>query len=239
MAYWQLMLLTIVLFEVVAFVTKGDIQKKYIRMLNVISTIGAIIYAGFMLMLYTFSFPQSEAVGLASFRRYLNTYWMIIWVFAGLIVATSVARRVKNLKDLKVLWILLAFIWIVVIDPAEVRKLYPTTPSVSTAALDGNVEEGESIYVLDTSVDNDPMYTRCFIEYRLWPVTVDGDSYENLENSTDKEEFWSKIGAYDYLYVASVNQEFFDIYNLSVEENRLYKIEENGTGIVLNLVGGE
>jgi hypothetical protein len=74
MAYWQLMLVTIVLFEVVAYIVRGDIPKKYIRMLTVISTLGAVIYAGFMMMLYTFSFPENEAVGLASFRRYLNTY---------------------------------------------------------------------------------------------------------------------------------------------------------------------
>jgi hypothetical protein len=225
MAYWQLMLVTIVLFEVVAYIVKNDIPKKYIRMLNVIATLGAAIYAGFMMMLYTFSFPESEAVGLASFRRYLNTYWMIIWVFAGLIIIASVARCAKGLKDLKSLWILLAVLWIVVIDPAEVRKLYPTTPSVSTSVLAENVSEGETIYVLDTNVDNDPRYTQCFIRYRLWPVTVDGGSYEDLYDTVTAEELLNTIQGYDYLYVASDNQDFFDKFDLNVEVKGLYRTD--------------
>jgi hypothetical protein len=146
-------------------------------------------------------------------------------VFAGLIIIASVARRAKGFKDLKTLWILLAVLWIVVIDPAEVRKLYPTTPSVSTSVLAENVSEGETIYVLDTNVENDSKYTQCFIRYRLWPVTVEGGLYEDLYETATAEELLNTIQGYDYLYVASENQDFFEKFGLNVEVNGLYRTD--------------
>lgn len=244
MAYWQLILVTIVLFEIIAYIAKEQIQKKYIRMLNIVSVIGAIIYAAFMMMLYTFSFNEKEATSLASFRRYLNTYWMMIWIFAGLVLIAFVAQRAERLAEMKPLWIMLAVLWIIVIDPAEVRKLYPTTPSVSTGVLLDNMQEGDSVYVLDTK-EGDSLYTRCFIKYRLWPMTVDGATYADLHDTTQREELLERLKEFDYLYVVEADTSFFDEYNLTndgqilFEDKSLYKIDDIDSDVRLSLIGRE
>ena len=244
MAYWQLILVTIVLFEVIAHLCKDQIPKKYIRMLNIVSTLGAIIYAAFMMMLYTFSCSEGEATSLASFRRYMNTYWMIIWIFAGLIIISVVAQRGKRLVELKILWIILAVLWIVLINPAEVRKLYPTTPSVSTGVLAEYVQDGESVYVLDVS-ENNTLYTRSFIKYKLWPVTVEGAIYMELQDKVTCDDFLKDLKDYDYLYVVKADEVFFEKYNMSdrgvelSQDKALYKIKENDATEMFKLLGKE
>jgi hypothetical protein len=59
-------------------------------------TVGAILYTYGLLVLYLFRFGAYEAVRLASYERYLSTYWAGIALFVALVSIWLVAGRVPT-----------------------------------------------------------------------------------------------------------------------------------------------
>jgi hypothetical protein len=86
----------IVLFAIVLAIAEWQVSRRMGRRFGFASigtvVIGAIAYTYGLLILYLFRFGEYEAVRLASYERYLGTYWVgialfvaliTIWLFAG------------------------------------------------------------------------------------------------------------------------------------------------------------
>lgn len=240
MTWWQIFLLTIALFEVLRHIVTTQEEKKYIRILNVITAISALGYMFYMNVLYVFSFNEKEAIGLASFRRYLNTYWMCIWTLLVLLFISIIAKRAKDMTQYGYLWILVVILWVGVISPNEVMKIIPVRPSVEAAVLVDNVQENQSVYVLQEEKD---AYALTFLQYTIWPNSVDGIDYSNLKEELSKEEFLEMISSYDYLYVKETDKDFFDNIGLvptnkdEFESLTLYRIDKTSDNVTFEFVG--
>lgn len=227
MTWWQIFLLTIALFEILAYLTRDQIDRRYIRMLNIVTACSALGYAFYMSVLYVFSYDRIEATSLASFRRYLNTYWMCIWTFLLLLSITLLAKKAKETANTMPLWALLAVLWVGFISPEEVLKIIPTSPSVSGAVLAENLQEDDTVYVLQ---ETDNLYTLTFLRYTVWPHTVEGSDYETLKAQETAEELLDTLSGFDYLYVKESDAEFFNSLGISpadqeaFEDQALYQI---------------
>lgn len=240
MAWWQIFLLTIALFEVLVYITKTQKEKKYIRMLNVITAVSALAYVFYMCVLYVFSYNLTEATNLASFRRYLNTYWMCIWTFLILLFISIIAQRAKDMSQYGSLWVLVIILWVGIINPEEVRKIIPVRPSVESSVLVENIRDDQSVYVLQ---EKDDLYALTFLRYAMWPNTVDGEDYSNIKEEISKEKFLEMVSSYDYLYVKETDENFFG--NIGVipadkdkfESVTLYRIDKTSGDIKFLFVG--
>ena len=100
------------------------------------------------------------------------------------------------------------------------------------------------MYVLDVS-ENNTLYTRSFIKYKLWPVTVEGAIYMELQDKVTCDDFLKDLKDYDYLYVVKADEVFFEKYNMSdrgvelSQDKALYKIKENDATEMFKLLGKE
>lgn len=240
MTWWQIFILTIALFEILMCFVKTQEEKRYIRVLNVIVAVSALGYAFYMCVLYVFSYNETEATNLASFRRYLNTYWMCIWTLLILLFVFIIAKRTNDMSQYRSMWALLVILWVGVIHPDEVMKIVPVSPSVANSVLVENVQEEQSVYVLQAERD---LYALTFLQYSIWPSNVDGKEYSGLEEVVSKEGFLELISSYDYLYVKEADAVFFE--NIGVlptdRENfdnlTLYRVDKTNGDVKLLFVG--
>jgi hypothetical protein len=85
----------IVLFAIVLATFEWLVSKRMGRGFGLASlgtvTIGAVVYTYGLLVLYLFRFGEYEAVRLASYERYLGTYWAGIALFVALVAIWLVA----------------------------------------------------------------------------------------------------------------------------------------------------
>jgi hypothetical protein len=85
----------IVLFAIVLATVEWLVSKRMGRRFGLASlgtvTIGAVAYTYGLLVLYLFRFGEYEAVRLASYERYLGTYWAGIALFIALVAIWLVA----------------------------------------------------------------------------------------------------------------------------------------------------
>lgn len=85
----------IVIFAIVLATFEWLVSRRMGRKFGLASlgtvTIGAVVYTYGLLVLYLFRFGDYEAVRLASYERYLGTYWAGIALFAALVAIWLVA----------------------------------------------------------------------------------------------------------------------------------------------------
>lgn len=240
MTWWQILLLTVAIFEVLAYIVKTKSEKNCIRMLNIITGISALGYAIYMNVLYVFSYNETESVGLASFRRYLNTYWMCIWTLLVLLFISVIAHEIKEISQSRGLCILAVILWVGIIDSNEVMKIVPVAPSIESSVLRENIQENQSVYVLQEKND---LYALTYLRYAIWPSAVEGIDYSSLREEISREEFLKEVSAYDYLYVKEMDESFFhDLGIIPVEQNKfegstLYRIDKESSNIEFVFVG--
>ena len=99
----------IVLFAIVLLSLEWLVSRRMGRRFGLASvgtvTIGAVVYTYGLLILYLFRFVEYEAVRLASYERYLGTYWAGIAVFVALVaiwlVAGSTSGHAVNVAKAK------------------------------------------------------------------------------------------------------------------------------------------
>ena len=89
-----------VLFAIVLAIAEWLVSRRMGRRFGFASIgtviIGAIVYTYGLLVLYLFRFGEYEAVRLASYERYLGTYWAGIALFVALITIWLVAGSVSS-----------------------------------------------------------------------------------------------------------------------------------------------
>lgn len=90
----------IVLFAIVLAIVEWQVSRRMGRRFGVASIgtviVGAIVYTYGLLILYLFRFGEYEAVRLASYERYLGTYWAGIALFVALITIWLVAGSASS-----------------------------------------------------------------------------------------------------------------------------------------------
>jgi hypothetical protein len=90
----------IVLFAIALAIVERQVSRRMGRRFGFASIgtviVGVIVYTYGLLVLYLFRFVEYEAVRLASYERYLGTYWAGIALFVALITIWLVAGSTSN-----------------------------------------------------------------------------------------------------------------------------------------------
>ena len=97
----QLIALFLLLIGVLEYLVSRRSGQKFNFGLIVITALGAVAYTGGLLVLYLFRFGDFEAVRLASYERYLATYWagIILLIVLVALWLLSVSPRESNGED--------------------------------------------------------------------------------------------------------------------------------------------
>jgi hypothetical protein len=127
----QLILLFAVVLVVLEIMVSRRMGRKFGIALIGVATSGAIVYTIGLLALYLFRFGEWEAVRLASYERYLGTYWagvvlcvalVTIWLVAGAASSEQVQglkRKIEGLPEM----VLAGVVFLSIFALSPVQKL--------------------------------------------------------------------------------------------------------------------
>lgn len=188
-------------------------KKKENYCLAGVYLFGSVAYSFTLLILYLYSFSYEEALELASFDRYMNSY-----LLAGTTLCLSLAfnQIKKEISYVITLAVLLLFV--------ECTDLYQLVPGYDNSTLFANV-----LIVDQQDFHNEPMDRNelsCVKTEFGWL-----DYYTYSEESV--EELKEKLQQYDTVYIMSYDDNFFKAWvelggSELIETNDLYSIEKEG-----------
>ena len=94
-------LLILFIFAITIIFTKDKLHKKRTGLVMLLSTGGFIGYYWVLIISYAFIFREAVAEGLASYNRYIQTYY-VGWLFIAVVMLAIGARKTKPACVLKV-----------------------------------------------------------------------------------------------------------------------------------------
>ena len=239
---------------------KDEKDKKKIATVIISLNIGFVLYCLLLLATFMFAFTETEGRALASYSRYMSTYF-IAWVIITLGLASN--SKIKN----TILPIIIAIL--LCLYPINIANLMDTTSRKNLSGIDDeirteaniiqeNVNLSDKVYIIYQNIGGgyeyhklrysiSPIITNLMYEWSLGPKYYDTDIW-NLDLT--KEEFEKKLidENFDYVFIAKIDKQFVDIYgslinfdfttqNYEELNNKLLKIEKiNENEVILNLV---
>lgn len=256
----KLVVLLDILGIILYLMNKNEEDKKKIATVIISLNIGFVLYCLLLLATFMFAFTETEGRALASYSRYMSTYF-IAWVIITLGLASN--SKIKN----TILPIIIAIL--LCLYPINIANLMDTTSRKNLSGIDDeirteaniiqeNVNLSDKVYIIYQNIGGgyeyhklrysiSPIITNLMYEWSLGPKYYDTDIW-NLDLT--KEEFEKKLidEEFDYVFIAKIDKQFVDIYgslinfdfttqNYEELNNKLLKIEKiNENEVILNLV---
>lgn len=201
---------------------------------------GAVLYTIGLLVLYLFRFSEYEAVNLASFDRYLGTYWVGVVMFLSLCAIVFIAEDEdgRQLSLTSRSWYLssgikFSVLWLaVLIVVAPIRPLanfvrnpvalsmtaradyLPVIEAANAAGVDGD----DRVWIISQFSTG---YEYWILRYELMPSPVNY-GYWTLGKPKDSSDIWTadlapedwsqQLEEYDYVLVHVTNPSFAETY---------------------------
>ena len=245
---------------IIYLVNKDKQDKKKIATILLALNIGFGLYCLLLLATFMFAFTETEGRALASYSRYMSTYfiaWIIITV--GLALNSKIKNVILSLT-IAIMLCLYPTSVISIVDITSRKNLSGIDDEIRTEAniIKENVELNDKVYIIYQNIGGgyeyhklrysiSPIVTNLLYEWSLGPKYYDTDIW-NLDLT--KEEFEKKLidEEFDYVFIAKIDKQFVDIYgslinfdfntnNYEELNNKLLKIERvNENEVILNLV---
>ena len=245
---------------IIYLVNKDKQDKKKIATILLALNIGFGFYCLLLLATFMFAFTETEGRALASYSRYMSTYfiaWIIITV--GLALNSKIKNVILSLT-IAIMLCLYPTSVISIVDITSRKNLSGIDDEIRTEAniIKENVELNDKVYIIYQNIGGgyeyhklrysiSPIVTNLLYEWSLGPKYYESDIW-SLDLT--KEEFEKKLidEEFDYLFIAKIDKQFVDIYgslinfdfntnNYEELNNKLLKIERvNENEVILNLV---
>lgn len=245
---------------IIYLVNKDKQDKKKIATILLALNIGFGLYCLLLLATFMFAFTETEGRALASYSRYMSTYfiaWIIITV--GLALNSKIKNVILSLT-IAIMLCLYPTSVINIVDITSRKNLSGIDDEIRTEAniIKENVELNDKVYIIYQNIGGgyeyhklrysiSPIVTNLLYEWSLGPKYYESDIW-SLDLT--KEEFEKKLidEEFDYLFIAKIDKQFVDIYgslinfdfntnNYEELNNKLLKIERvNENEVILNLV---
>ena len=245
---------------IIYLVNKDKQDKKKIATILLALNIGFGLYCLLLLATFMFAFTETEGRALASYSRYMSTYfiaWIIITV--GLALNSKIKNVILSLT-IAIMLCLYPTSVISIVDITSRKNLSGIDDEIRTEAniIKENVELNDKVYIIYQNIGGgyeyhklrysiSPIVTNLLYEWSLGPKHYESDIW-SLDLT--KEEFEKKLidEEFDYLFIAKIDKQFVDIYgslinfdfntnNYEELNNKLLKIERvNENEVILNLV---
>ena len=243
-SYVVVLVLIVAGFLCLSVFVSGKLAKRRLVFSGIWTAASGVFYAVLMYFLYATAFNEHEAVGLASYRRYMNSF--IISVLFLLVAAYYDSGLWK--KHIRVFCLLPAILLLdlIVFHRDAFNQVLPGTITgdaernrkytLAASKIMNAAEEDARIYVIRRG-DN----TRFLWHERYYclPRTIDGGS---IGPAVDEADLWSvdlsaqdlseTLKGYDYIFFSKIDDAFaekyadvFEDYS-QVSKGKLYQIEE-------------
>ena len=239
------------------YVEKNPLTKKRILITSTSLLVSSLIYVFTLLCSYLFLFTEYEALRLASFTRYLSTYFLGVYVF----IVGYVLHRSKNEeiaenripKYLLVFFIIIlitgleAFLSITVLAPFSTQRTVSIRePYAPIGEIKEIVDEDELVYFIDIGSEGYSYYVGDYVSY---PVRLkglgsigeskyyEGDIWTRIVTPEELEE--DLLANYNYLYVYKIRYDFAEKYGYlfggadEITELTLYYVDKSASEIIL------
>lgn len=234
-------------------------QKAYNNLLILI-LIGAIGYAAFILLSYLTIFSEYEAVRLASYTRYLNTYLLGMFVLIIILLIEFYSYNKASLNNFLVITFLIISI---LINYETLTKTILFKPAINQTINFRNsynefiritsdcVGENDILYFVST---NDSGLDYYVTKYDITPKKMNisgfgwsiGEKYDENDiwtlNITPEEWKNDLLSNYDFVYLYDIDEKFISRYGTlfkeknNIDDNQLYKINNNANNKILEKI---
>lgn len=213
-------------------------QRKHTRIMLGLTILASYGYVLVLMVLYLFSFGPYEGPHLASLLRYSSTYW---YALGALFIMVWLSHETKRISKLSLVIILMI-------------SLFYTEASFKRIQADTSYDDFETYFTQDTIIlrtqtsINDSIYLvaqdqsanilnifRYLVNDRVFNTS--GFDIGVKENEDDvwtedisPSEFINRVSTYDYIYIYSINDEFYERYftlfpiNFYVRDHQLLKV---------------
>lgn len=219
--------------------------------------IGGVMYTASLAILYTFTFSEYEAIRLASFSRYINTYLLaVICLFSCIFVYyenenDKPQKRGKPIKKTAVYLSILLFFFNFnpVLDllatPSMGQRSEITISRISLLPL--NYKTDNIYYIFQNSTG----YQKYVAEYEMTPIRVngswsigtpyyDGDIW--TKNISCNE--WLEIlkSSFTYVYLEYIDEQFTEEFGAAfehieqIQSQSLYRVEVINENVILKYI---
>lgn len=232
-----------------------NIKKSY-KWLTFSLVIGAFGYAFTLLICYLGVFGADEAVKIASYSRYMNSY------VVALIMISVYLLLFKYRKDSNEIQKICLICLFVLISSMEPQSIYSITIGLNSGKnknyelinkyktdeekIMKTVKKNERIYIISTNTDG---FDYWVLRYVFTPNKTNlenvgwslGKKYSESDIYTKdiQSQEWMKIliDNYDYVYLYKVDEKFSKSYQVLFNENvtnrQLYKIDKKNKRLIL------
>lgn len=232
-------------------VEKDKKQKEKIISMVLAMDIGFILYCLLLMATYMFAFTEAEGRALASYSRYMNTYFLAWFVIVTTMILNTKHKRKEIILLITALVILSGVNVLNIIKPVA-KGESAVTPDFRYKAniIEQNVNVDDKVYLIYQNIGSNPDYhilrycispivTNLMYEWNLGGPYFEGDiwtydiSQEEWEKKLKQEEF-------DYVFIAKSDERFINEYgnifeegtNLETIENHLFSVIEKNDGSV-------
>jgi hypothetical protein len=245
-------------FLLLIYVLSTKIRIEKIRRLgnSLIILVGFFGYLGVLLFLYLTSFSQAEALGLASYERYVTTYLAGLAFYVGYLALESMNNfSLNNSKNL----LTLSWLSIILLQGSPWNLMsYAASPNSASDAMRAQFDgERQMIADMNFTVDDDVWFIAehtvgfefYLFQYELLPASVGrspwsiGSAYGPGDLWTDtnitKDEWDKRLNDFDYVFVHSANEVFVKEFGSMFEQPTtlqspaIYRIDHDKEGNLL------
>jgi hypothetical protein len=201
-------------------------------------TVGAITYTYGLLVLYLFKFGEYEAVRLASYERYLGTYWAGIALFVALVAiwlvagsssseaATSSKAKTEGVAELVVAGVVLVSLF--VLSPVQKLAEFFASPHgyssqvraqfepVLEQAKQAGIKPGDRVWIIAQHTTG---FEYWVMRYSLmenesnsgfWSIGSKADENDVWTAEKTQSEWAEELKDYDYVVVVRATESFVD-----------------------------
>lgn len=246
-SYLVVILILVIVLGAFAYALDG-IERRKVLLIDLWIMLAGIAYALLMWILYLTSFSEYEAMNLASFNRYMETY-----LLAALFIAVGAFAYFS--KEKMQTWIVVLAVIVLqnVIFFVDFKQLLPGTITGEKVAYEGETnlllretKEDDSICIV---MGGDDLTGPVAMEYRCFPRQF-GSIRPGKPNS-DKDvwsedlsasELVERLEQYDYVYFWNIDEYFTNEYKdafvnpENAEIGKLCKVSKEGFKIKLQWV---
>jgi hypothetical protein len=230
----------IVFFAIVLATVEWLVSRRMGRRFGLASvgtvTIGAVVYTYGLLVLYLFRFVEYEAVRLASYERYLGTYWagvalfialVAIWLVAGSSsgqAANGAKVKTEGITELVVAGIV--FVALFALSPVQKLAEFFSSPHAYSSqvraqfepvleqAKQAGIEAGDRVWII---AQHTAGFEYLVLRYELLTSEI-VDSAWSIGSSSSNEDIWTSaktaeqwsqdLRGYDFVLVYKVSDSF-------------------------------
>lgn len=216
-------------------INKKDKEKKEILTLLLSFNIGFVLYCLLLLATFMFAFTEQEGRTLASYSRYMTTYF-ISWIIA--IIGIIINNNYKNQLILLILAIMLCIyptntINLIDITSRKGAIMISNEITLKSNIIKENVTSDKKVYLIYQNIGGgiqyhmlrysiSPIVTNLMYEWSLGPAYNEEDIWSY---NITKEQFEKKLieENFDYVFIAQIDEQFIQIYGELIEGN--YNLE--------------